>query len=530
MALAIDELSSMETDLLAGLDLPLGSLDSPLALLDDVSEQSALSPPFTPPSSIREDDSDDAGNSEAGIGFSPLDVTTEELLASETMMLPELGAPLLDTAPVPQPNPAPTTTATLTYPTPATYQSSYAAPSTHFVETHAANPSSPQTHAQTQPTQPTIGIPYPAGVTFGSARPTQYYPSTIRGPTTTTTTSSVRPVAPTSTTTSASATKRKRKPKKEVDPSTLSPSEATELQAKRERRMLKNRESASASRQRKKAYLDGLEQTVREKTEETAALKHKVHVLEQQVQQLRNDNSSMDAFMKSQPYLLSQFLQWRARAPTMSTATTSLMMVTLLCFAFVAMPGLAPNAHTQLSTPLRDSAPGFRSRTLQSVPLLPHVVGSDVHPRPAYPLGQANPSPRSLPPDHLDKLLYMHKQALHTRASDDGTTATEVSLHASTLAEAPVLKMGSSERRAMHESTVVKRKSDTSYIFCTEVQILSALETPEDGQRPRLSLVVPTTTEQQLDAGSTDSAHLMQIDCEVLNTRLIPTENATVVH
>jgi len=60
MALAIDELSSMETDLLAGrlentqldmrvamppdastwlvagLDLPLGSLDSPLSLLDDV--------------------------------------------------------------------------------------------------------------------------------------------------------------------------------------------------------------------------------------------------------------------------------------------------------------------------------------------------------------------------------------------------------------------------------------------------------------------------------------------------------------
>jgi hypothetical protein len=56
MALAIDELSSLETDLLAGkmesslhsawpcimipsvagLDLPLGNLDSPLSLLDDV--------------------------------------------------------------------------------------------------------------------------------------------------------------------------------------------------------------------------------------------------------------------------------------------------------------------------------------------------------------------------------------------------------------------------------------------------------------------------------------------------------------
>ena len=50
------------------------------------------------------------------------------------------------------------------------------------------------------------------------------------------------------------------------------------MQAKRERRMLKNRESASASRQRKKAYLDGLEQQARETSEENTALKHKVGV------------------------------------------------------------------------------------------------------------------------------------------------------------------------------------------------------------------------------------------------------------
>ena len=226
-----------------------------------------------------------------------------------------------------------------------------------------------------------------------------------------------------------------------------------------------------------------------------------VLVLEQQVQQLRHENSSMDAFMKSQPYLLSQFLQWRARAPTMTTATTSLMMVTLLCFAFVAMPGLSPvsDVHTQLSSPLRGAAPGFRSRTLQSVPLLPHVVDTNVRPAPAYALGQANPSPRSLPPDHLDRLLSMHKQALRTRASDDHAPATGMSLHASSLASSPVLKMGSSERQAMHQPTVIRRKSDTSYIFCTEVQILSALDAPTDGQRPRLSLIVPTTTEQQLD-------------------------------
>jgi hypothetical protein len=183
----------------------------------------------------------------------------------------------------------------------------------------------------------------------------------------------------------------------------------------------------------------------------------------------------------------------------MTTATTSLMMVTLLCFAFVAMPGLGPQANTQLAAPLRDAAPGFRSRTLQSVPLLPHVMEPNIRPPPAYALGQPNPSPRSLPPDHLDKLLYMHKQALRTSASDEETTATEVSLHASTLADAPVLKMGTSEREAMLQPTVVRRKSDTSYIFCTEVQILSALDTAPDGQRPRLSLIVPTTTEQQLD-------------------------------
>lgn len=69
-----------------------------------------------------------------------------------------------------------------------------------------------------------------------------------------------------------SATQNDRK----MDPSTLNPVEREELEHKRERRMIKNRESASLSRKRKKEYMDNLEARVRYTAHENQMLQKQV--------------------------------------------------------------------------------------------------------------------------------------------------------------------------------------------------------------------------------------------------------------
>eukprot|EP00730_Choanoeca_flexa_P017523 TRINITY_DN8452_c0_g1_i4.p1 TRINITY_DN8452_c0_g1~~TRINITY_DN8452_c0_g1_i4.p1 ORF type:complete len:533 (+),score=108.21 TRINITY_DN8452_c0_g1_i4:106-1704(+) len=496
MALQMDHFDAISSEILS--DIPLNSLDSPYSLLnDDGSEFSTSSPPQTPPDSTQGDDSDDAGHSEAGVGVAfdglenPLD---EQLFGGDIdgVLLPHLDEPAISSPAQPETTTLPaTTTSTSTtsvsntiVPSTTMYQSTYAQP---------VNASSPQGTRYIVQAQPYKAVyPTTTTTTMVTGYPTSYGYLAPNPTNNQTAAGMMKPNAP----------KRKRKPKKEADPARLSPQEQQELQAKKERRMQKNRESASASRRRKKEYLEGLEKQVRDRTEENAALKQRVQVLESEIKTLRHESTTVDAFLKSQPYLLSQYMQWRSRSPSVSTATTSLMMVTLLCFAFVAFPGVGlgnDNQHTQLSAPMRQSAPGFRSRTLASVPLLSHVVNDkSADPTRVYPLGRANLNPKSLPPAGMDKLMYMHKQALKEQLIDKrDVSQNQMTVHPEHTAMS-MLKMGELERQAMLQPTVVRRKSDTSYIFCTEVQIMSALDGAEEGVRPRLSLIVPTTTEKQL--------------------------------
>jgi len=71
------------------------------------------------------------------------------------------------------------------------------------------------------------------------------------------------------------------------DPATLTPEEQRLL--KKQRRLLKNRESAQLSRYRKKSHLQTLEQQLDPLKKERAALQQRVQELLEENERLRND-------------------------------------------------------------------------------------------------------------------------------------------------------------------------------------------------------------------------------------------------
>jgi len=68
--------------------------------------------------------------------------------------------------------------------------------------------------------------------------------------------------------------------------------------------------------------------------------------------------------------------------------------------------------------------------------------------------------------------------------------------------------------------STVKRRSDTSYVFCTEVQFISAVAAA-DG-RPRISLVMLASKLGNHEANGTAGMSLLKVDCLVEKTEVIP--------
>jgi len=77
----------------------------------------------------------------------------------------------------------------------------------------------------------------------------------------------------------------------------LTPFENNEL--KRQRRLIKNRESAQASRQRKKSHIDDLERRVKELNSENISLKDNLSAVSSENRQLKNDLSYLQAIVSN---------------------------------------------------------------------------------------------------------------------------------------------------------------------------------------------------------------------------------------
>ncbi|EDQ92534.1 uncharacterized protein MONBRDRAFT_22289 [Monosiga brevicollis MX1] len=397
------------------------------------------------------------------------------------------------------------------------------------------NATSPLHHA-TAPTHTHAGSTQSQvqGVPIGLAPPTPptAYPLSTTSARTTNTPLAAR----------AEPMKRKRRARKAIDPTALSPVELLEIKEKKERRMLKNRESASLSRKRKKEYLETLEHQLHDAQQQLGRAQHQIQQLQNDNHVLREQLANYHGFVNSQPSLQQQFAAFASQRPA-RTAAATVMLAALLCVAFVGAPGsnLLLRGVEGPTSPMAVTGGAWHARTLQAaqkVPLLAHVhnAPSDT----VYPLGLHHDHltsslrdgpPRAMPSNMLNPLLKMHEHALEERMMLDGVRIPTpepghqslVDPEEEELDGVPTLRIGHNQRDALE--TTVHRKDDTSYIFCTEVKVISAQAA---SSRSRLSLIVPTTTLDDLD-NEGEAAHLMQIDCDVVGTKLIATENATVV-
>lgn len=322
---------------------------------------------------------------------------------------------------------------------------------------------------------------------------------------------------------------------------------------KKARRMQKNRESAMLSRQRKKAHLDGLETTNKNLADENLRLRTDKEKLSQKVLHLEGENSALREEinrLKGLPSTASS-----TGVLTSFNGKTTLMAC-LMCFAFFGNPAGTLNNYRN-GSPLalnRPHAPSLAperyhtGRTLQSVADIDEMnTAVSANTIPAAAVGEERRVDRidttSTTPDHEGQLRkdmqnVQHQIESHFNLSDfnavdtptaKGTDLVPANARSSDMdsvhGEWPVppvfrLRNGLTGRQMRS----FRKRTDTSYVFCTEVQIISAASLNEDGI-PRMSVLMPgpdaAADETMTESNGTHTFNLVQVDCNVAGSKAI---------
>lgn len=336
----------------------------------------------------------------------------------------------------------------------------------------------------------------------------------------------------------------------ELEKVPIDPRVMAEEVVKKQKRMMKNRESASLSRQRKKMYMEKLEREIKDHITEKDQLRARVDVLEKENEALRTENERLRAG--------AGILTTNS---SLATKAGACVFVVLFCFAMFGMPSLSSSPKLMPSYPV--SAPSAGSfaasatgRTLLSIPSIGHVQQQDERQQQRQQVPSLGASSAIAPVVHhetpvvvekrrqqeedLDAWIREHEDRLTARMNESTVAvprrhrsqrtkaiSTDLAVSEDDISfslDTPVFRMDESLRPFMFKS--FQRRADTSYMFCTEVQVVSAVRQPDQG-RHRLSLVMPTpqTKPNLLQANATD---FVQVDCEVTQYRLVhPFANLT---
>jgi len=281
-----------------------------------------------------------------------------------------------------------------------------------------------------------------------------------------------------------------------------------EKHLKRQRRLLKNRESAQLSRQRKKQYIADLEKNVREMTSETEHLRQQVHQLNSRNADLENQVAQLKSMINSQISM---------KHPK---AAIGLCMIVFLLSLGLFFPQNTPGSHPEYSTHPRSV---YTGRILQE---LPQSAGD---------LGPID-SELSLLEKRQKEYVPEERPGKRARleALDDGVGELSSSSSSPKRDDAYGLMVVDPRSRNIDsleqsEEEEIKTSSDTSYIYCSEAHPLSVTSNPPSSSAapPVVTVLLPASalngTIPHMDSFLDEPDNtLLEVSCQILNITVYP--------
>lgn len=283
----------------------------------------------------------------------------------------------------------------------------------------------------------------------------------------------------------------------------LTPEE--EKQLKRQRRLIKNRESAQLSRQKKKQYVENLEKQVKTLSSENSNLKTQVNHLSSRNQQLEEQVANLQTYIQQQQQL--------AKAGSSkifnknSTAAAGLCMFVIL-FSFGLIFSGTPGSPNSVDFPT--TVPSvYTGRTLSGYPEI--EAGNHI---PQLAAKRAREYEEVFPEPKKQKIVAEEHAWIE---DDDDELEAEFEYSVPQQVIIPSSDINKSSQ------------SNNSFIYCSEAQRLNPVETPlfsNDGA-PVISILLPSGvlngTIPQIDHMLTDPDNsLLEVSCQILNIEVYP--------
>lgn len=310
---------------------------------------------------------------------------------------------------------------------------------------------------------------------------------------------------------------------------------ANEQMSKKARRMQKNRESAMLSRQRKKEQFSTLEASHQQLVEANAILMADKENLQRRVSQLEVENQSLRKELNH--------IKFTTPAPSsvLSNFNKTTLMACLICVGLYVSP-MASQQSLSISVS-RGDAPSLTpihhvGRTLQSVDAIPAETAVVTSLRSA-----SRKNPRSQEVDHpritditsrfnlssFDAIPSNHSKNKPVTGTDLVATGSDMDNVQQDWPVPPVFRLNNGLSSSQMKS--IRKREDTSYFFCSEVQILSADKLNEDGVA-RMSMLIPapdaSTAGPKAGLNRTEPT-LVQIDSNIVNYKAIQLSNNSSV-
>jgi len=302
-----------------------------------------------------------------------------------------------------------------------------------------------------------------------------------------------------------------------------SPSPDDDRQLKRQKRLIKNRESAQLSRQRKKVYIEDLERKVVILTEEKETLIKRNASLTKENQSLREEVLQL----KSNTGQLGNAAKKLATSRSAKAAGICLMIVLFSFGLFfnTTQRGLVPFEPAIEGipevVPQRANARGF-GRTLNAVNE-EDSKKKETEEKRLIEIPEPS-APKNVIKDNIfagkKRPIKQESQELHKKIKIENDS-TSITTHDHTTETKELNQLISLEQHNIQAHQLSRQRPQTSYIYCPEAQhIIPASRTDEDGHPGVVALLIPSDILNITAPGEPPS--LTEVTCQVLEMNVLP--------